>query len=119
MLSFPHRCFTGCRGIATRSLAIGLPTALPSYVAYSSKEAQLRCARPFRLRLRLRYSHGMSIEYLFVKVPQSVVPKTVGFEAVVSMELTEFAAQGWKVVTAGRSNGGSTPLEIVLERERQ
>lgn len=85
------------------------------YVAYSSKEARLRRTSFFRLR----YSHGMSFEYLFVKVPKSVVPKSVGFESVVSMELTEFAAQGWRVVTAGRSNGGATPLEVVLERERQ
>lgn len=59
----------------------------------------------------------MAIEYLFVKLPQGVVPKTVGFEPVVSMELTELAAQGWRVVTAGRSASGFTPLDVVLERE--
>lgn len=59
----------------------------------------------------------MTVEYLFTRLPQSVVPKSVGFEPVVSMELSELAAEGWRVVTATRSGIGSTPLEVVLERE--
>lgn len=58
----------------------------------------------------------MSVEYLFVKLPQGVVPKSVEFEAVVSMELTELAAQGWRVVTTNRIGSGFTRLEVVLER---
>ena len=58
----------------------------------------------------------MATEYLFRTLPKGVVPKTVGFEAVVSMELTELAAQGWKIVSATRNGPGFTPLEVVMER---
>jgi len=61
----------------------------------------------------------MTTEYLFTTLPKGVVPKTVGFEAVVSMELTELAALGWQVVTATRQAGGFTPLEVLLERKSE
>ena len=53
---------------------------------------------------------------MFVSLPQGVIPKSVGFAAVVSMELTELAEQGWRVVSAYRTGSGFTPLEVVLER---
>ena len=58
----------------------------------------------------------MKLEYMFVSLPQGVIPKSVGFAAVVSMELTELAEQGWRVVSAHRTGSGFTPLEVVLER---
>ena len=59
---------------------------------------------------------GIMTEYLFIKLPQGIVPKSVSFEAVVSMELTELGGLGWKVTAAGRAGSGFTPLEVVLER---
>jgi hypothetical protein len=59
----------------------------------------------------------MTLEYLFVMLPKGVVPKSVGFEPVVSMELSELGKEGWRVVTANRSGIGFTPLEVLLERE--
>lgn len=58
----------------------------------------------------------MSTEYLFTSLPKGVVPKSVGYEAVVSLEMTELASQGWRVVSAARTGVGFTPLEVVLER---
>ena len=58
----------------------------------------------------------MATEYKFTKLPKGIVPKSVGYEAVVSMELTELAAEGWRVVTTNRLGQELTPLDVVLER---
>lgn len=58
----------------------------------------------------------MKFEYKYVTLPVGVIPKSVGFDAVVSMELNEFAAQGWRAVSITRSGTGSTPTSVLLER---
>ena len=58
----------------------------------------------------------MKFEYKYATLPIGSVPRTVGFDAVVSMELNEFAAQGWRVVSSTRLGIGSTPLAVVFER---
>lgn len=56
------------------------------------------------------------MEYKYVTLPTGPVPKSVGFDAVVTMELNEFAALGWRVVSSTRLGIGSSPLAVVLER---
>jgi hypothetical protein len=58
----------------------------------------------------------MKFEYKYVTLPLGSVPRSVGFDAVVSMELNEYAAQGWRVVSATRLGIGSNPLAVVFER---
>jgi len=58
------------------------------------------------------------MEYLLLKLPAGVVPKSVGFERVFTMELNEYAAQGWRVVSATRAMTGFTPMEVLLERPK-
>ena len=58
----------------------------------------------------------MGIEYKHVTLPVGPIPKTVGIDAVLSMELNEFAALGWRVSTINRTGSGFTPYSVLLER---
>lgn len=58
----------------------------------------------------------MAVEYKYVTLPVGVVPKSVGFDAVVSMEINELTAQGWRAVSMTRSGIGHTPLSVLFER---
>lgn len=60
----------------------------------------------------------MSVEYKYVTLPVGAIPRSVGFDAVVSMELNEYAAAGWRVVSTTRLGIGALPLAVVLERPR-
>lgn len=58
----------------------------------------------------------MKFEYKHVTLPLGSVPRSVGFDAVVSMELNEYAAQGWRIISATRLGIGITPTSVILER---
>jgi hypothetical protein len=57
-------------------------------------------------------------EYKHVTLPAGRIPKSVGFDAVLSMELNEFAEQGWRVVSVTRTGIADTLRGVVLERAR-
>ncbi|KGJ73476.1 hypothetical protein GY21_11225 [Cryobacterium roopkundense] len=58
----------------------------------------------------------MKFEYKHVTLPVGAFSTSVEFDAVVTMELNEFAAHGWRVASATRLGIGLTPLSVVFER---
>jgi hypothetical protein len=60
----------------------------------------------------------MTMEYKFVQLPVGPVPRSVGFAAVLNMELNEYGSEGWRIIQASRNGIGFTPLEVVFERNR-
>lgn len=50
-------------------------------------------------------------------IPEGKIPRSVTFDDVASMELTELAQAGWRVVAGTRLGIGFTPWAVILERE--
>jgi len=57
------------------------------------------------------------MQYRLVILPKGKIPKTVSYEAMVTMELNELADEGWRPVSINRSGSQFMPMDVLLERD--
>ena len=76
----------------------------------------MAAAPPASVTLIDQRGESLAVEYKYVTLPVGSIPRSVGFDAVVSMELNEYAAKGWRVSSVTRLGLGTTPMAVVFER---